>query len=439
MTRTLSWRPLCAAALCAACCASVQPAGAQLVSSIPTLPRSTFEVNLSLTGGVIAAPTPAPSSLVVSPLTFSFTPVGNLASMLAGTQGPAQQALGLQVVGGFVEAADVWRSVFADPITVNIDINFGPLGDGTLGGALSQTGVVFYQDVATAMTLDIESVADVIAVGSLQPGAELSFITNDTSFNNSPNPSPRVLDNDVNYMVNTAANNNTFLDITRANAKALGFSGIPAGPDANVTFTDFSDFTGPSSTLTWDFDASNGVSSGAIDFVGVALHEIGHALGFTSGVDTVDFFGSPNSTAAPLDLDTFAVFNTLDLFRFSDDSLAQPNQPAGGLRDLAYGSSGPGDNPFFSIDGGVTPILDFSTGDLNGDGRQASHWRVGQGPLLMNPAIGPGQIVTIDPRDILALDVIGYNRNRVPEPAALALVALVAAAFGSRRPGQRVG
>src|SRR5690349_12132999 len=75
-------------------------------------------------GGSLGTLPPAQGALVVSPLTFNFTPVGDLLAMQSGT--PAQQALAAKVVNGFIAAADVWRSYFADPITVNIDIDFAP-------------------------------------------------------------------------------------------------------------------------------------------------------------------------------------------------------------------------------------------------------------------------------------------------------------------------
>lgn len=75
--------------------------------------------------------------------------------------------------------------------------------------------------------------------------------------------------------------------------------------DAKITFN--SDFT-------WDFDPSDGINSGAIDFVGVAIHEIGHALGFISGVDVLDI----NAGAA--NANDFQYVSPLDLYRFSTDS-----------------------------------------------------------------------------------------------------------------------
>jgi hypothetical protein len=340
-------------------------------------------------GSLVVTPFPNPTQNVVSPLTFNFTPVGNLLAMQSGT--PAQIALANQVVNGFVIAADRWRALFVDPITVT---------------------------VRTRLGLDAQSLDDVVAVASLQVGPSMDFITNDTSFNNAPSASPRIRDNNT---LGTPANNNNYLDISRANAKALGIS-VTSGADASITFTDYSDF---SFSLGWDFDPTNGINAGAIDFIGVATHEIGHTMGFFSGVDIVDLVGSPNgpfrlpANGGPYDLDQYAVYNTLDLYRFSANSLAQSSQPVGGLRDLAYSQSGAG--PYFSINGGATNLAQFSTGGFNGDARQASHWKDGLGIGIMDPTFSIGELGVISLLDRRGMDVIGWDPTPVPEPVGLYL------------------
>ena len=150
--------------------------------------------------------------------------------------------------------------------------------------------------------------------------------------------------------------------LTRQNAKSLGL--VPASdPATDGTILITNDLP---IGIDWDFDQENGMVRRSVDFIGLAIHEIGRQLGFFSGVDFLDALGGdgvlPEGPLAEdrLDLDPESLFLTLDLFRYTDDSLSQPNQPHGGLRDFAFGSPAARDVPFFSIDGGASKIGTFS-------------------------------------------------------------------------------
>ncbi|GAA5496202.1 hypothetical protein Rhal01_02384 [Rubritalea halochordaticola] len=298
-----------------------------------------------------------------------------------------------RALDGFESAALYWESVLMDDVTVNIEIDFTALDPGVLGQAGSTTQSVTVVDYFNALNADVTTADDAVAVANLPNagGGSLTFLTQTDTESNS-------------LVVGTdrdRSGNNRVLDLNTSNAKALGlFVGGAADADASITF---------SSSFNWDFDQSDGVGSGLQDFVGVAIHEIGHSLGFTSGVDTVDY-----AIGAGIDLENFRVFSGLDMFRYS----------AEGELNLAAG-----EEAYFSIDGGATNLGHFSTGVDYGDGNQASHWRDGVGLGIMDPTANPaGQINEVSGLDLMAFDVIGWDvdvaAQAVPEPSVLGLLGI---------------
>ena len=199
--------------------------------------------------------------------------------------------------------------------------------------------------------------------------------------------------------------------MTGANAKALGLlSPINSASDATIRF---------SSNYTYDFDPSDGIDAGKFDFVALALHEIGHALGFFSGVDFLDSLSVTNVSSRTDDY--FNVVSPLDFTRFSSAS-----QSAGADLDWTADTR----SKYFSIDGGTTVYLGnaWSTGTNFGDGMQASHWKDNLSLGILDPSLAPGEAGVVRSLDLTALDVIGYNlRTSVPEPATITSVVLICA------------
>ena len=314
---------------------------------------------------------------------------------------------------GFRRAADYWESQFTDPVTVNLTIGFSALGSNILAQAGSTRITPTIASTMGVMASDVTSASDLTAVShlpALNSGYFLSFLTQKNTEGGSTAVS---LDSDT-FLNGANWYNNAYLAITTANAKALGWSAAnPAAEDASITF---------SSAFSWDFDSSDGVGAGLQDFVGVAIHEIGHALGFVSGVDAVDY-----AITHPSDLDPWEVYSVLDLFRYS----------AAGTLNLAAGAEA-----YFSLDGGVTSLGGFSTGVYNGDRRQASHWKDNLGLGIMDPTANPpGQINTPSELDLLVFDVIGWdlasNVSPVPEPGSVfGLMGLLGSSLLLRRRGR---
>jgi hypothetical protein len=103
-------------------------------------------------------------------LTFNFNPA-------AGT---SQQA-----IDGFTTAGSMWSSLFTDNVTVNVNINFTPLGAGTLGETSSSTRSFGYDRVYNALDNDRTSADDRTAVNSLSKAPAFNILLNRTA--NSPN------------------------------------------------------------------------------------------------------------------------------------------------------------------------------------------------------------------------------------------------------------
>ena len=307
---------------------------------------------------------------------------------------------GSQALFGFTAAAEFWSKRLTNDVTINLDVRFQSLGPGVLGQAGSRSFVVDTETIQNQLAAVGATSLDAIAVANLPtltPGdygvGALSVITpGDLGGGLGSDALTRVLDAD-------GSANNSFLDANSANLKALGFTGFGDVADGAISF---------SSDFNFDFDPSNGIANNAIDFISVAVHEIGHVLGFVSGVDIYDVLGFPDGPLlgdpdlGMLPLDDFAIGSVLDLYRYSAAD-------SGAVLDWSVGGS-----PFFSIDGQtVYGGGYFSTGAYNGDGRQASHWKdnlVGMPQLgALDPTVSYGQAGKVTSLDLAAFDVIGWN------------------------------
>jgi hypothetical protein len=289
------------------------------------------------------------------------------------------------------EAAARWSANFSDDITINLNVGWATLDAGVIGSTSVSTlvGGPNYSDVVNKLALDARTPIDVTAVASLQQGSAFSVLTRDQ-----PNT-------DVLVKPPTSTTRNNALKMPTAEAKALGFlAGDNGVIDATMVF---------SKAYGFDYDAGDGISPTLVDFVGVATHEIGHAMGFASGVDTIDrYTGNGPLAGSVTNLNTFWVYYPLDLFRHS--AAAGP-----GVIDGV-----PGDDAYFSLDGGATAIAEFSRGFYNGNSAQASHWLDNLGLGIMDPTAQKGELLSISSNDLFAFDAIGYDL--VPEPSGLALL-----------------
>lgn len=300
-----------------------------------------------------------------------------------------EQMVGLEMAG------QIWSSYLADDVTVNVYVEMTDgLPGGVIGGALP--GIQADENYANwrnKLAADRTSADDQLVYENQQDDADKFTALVDG------------------YKID----NNENLNLSRANAKSVGLRGQnDSALDGVILLNDLSSSITPS----WNYDYTSGiVSSDALDFVSVAVHELGHILGFYSGVDKPGWLTQKGDDDDDDEADDdfyedlvgrLAHATPLDMFRYSADSVREAGS-SDSWNDMSIGG-----NPYFSVDGGRTVLGAFATGEntpLGGDGYQASHWKHQTGnPLgIMDPVLATGQKRSISQLDIQAMDVIGWD------------------------------
>jgi hypothetical protein len=286
---------------------------------------------------------------------------------------------------GFAIAAKYWESVLTNTATVNIDVGFSALGPGILGQTGSSVQIMPVASYYNLLNTSQTSALDAVAVANLSPLSSTGSLHVTVPAYKNVAAKTGIATSGSRIAPDNKAISRS-IELTTANYKAFG-SGDPLGVDASITF---------SSNFAFDFDPADGITAGDYDFIGVAVHEMGHALGFISGVDSFD-----QNVGGTFATDNYVWGSAMDLFRYT----------APGKLDWTFGSKS-----YFSLDGGVTPYFGdayFSTGAKHGDGYQASHWK-GTGTCsnllgIMNPYLCKGIDDAVTGLDLAVFDAIGWH------------------------------
>jgi hypothetical protein len=310
---------------------------------------------------------------------LALQPSAGLRIVLHGTQQLEQNQA---AKNAFIVAANRWEAIISTPITVVIDVDYGPQFFGQDYGSPNILGQAASSGVSTSFSNVRQRL-----ISSNPTAAELQV------YNALPASAVPV---EFNGTTTTA----TSVRLNSAQARALGLISNITNPDS-LAIGQGDAGIGFNSAFNFDFNPDDGITTGTTDFDSVATHEIGHALGFTS-----------NSGR-----DSAATLSVWDLFRFRPGA-ANPNTFATAPRVMSKG----GEQVYFAnrtnTFGGQE--LQLSTGgpsptDSDGDGRQSSHWKddvlFSTRPYIgiMDPTISRNLRRTISENDIRALDLFGYS------------------------------
>ena len=324
----------------------------------------------------------------------------------------------------FRRAAARWERAITTPITVVLDVDYGPerfnsgpWGPNVLGSAYSAQ--VAYNGIGPA-----QIIAELKA--QHPDDAQLQAL-----YDGIPVPTPSTATN-----ASGAFQNLGLAVMNYAQAQVFGY--LPASPDPDPVANPFGDLPniGFNSAFPYDFEPADGIAQGRTDFEGVAVHEMGHILGFTSIIGSG---GPPNN-----------FFSTWDLFRVRPEAV----EPGEDLDDgegwetaPRVTTPGPLNTDTLTIENGTvyyTPVQVFFDGEQEletstatggrqgGDGQQASHWRDDalRPPSLggdrkigiMDPNLGTGSRDEFNDNDLRVLEVIGFNVVYEPTFAAASFV-----------------
>ena len=292
-------------------------------------------------------------------------------------RGTAQLEQYPEAKAAFLRAAHTLESLIQNRITVVIDVDFGPTSFGEPFGENAYGETKFQRDFNPNAWAEYRS-ALIRSAGSPQEAALYAALPTGQL--------PTDLGATTGLIWHTAVR------------RALGLLPPVASPDAEMQTLGVPPRISFNSAVSFDFDPHDGIRPKRLDFNAAALHEMGHALGFFSGVGLQEIY--PNAPPQTPEM--------LDVFRF------RPGVTTATFATAPRILSSGGEQVFFN--GG--PELPFSTGRVDstgGDGWQAGHWKdyliTGRYLGIMNPIFNYSQSYKLTDNDLAALELVGYRTN----------------------------
>ena len=240
-----------------------------------------------------------------------------------------------EVKAAFQRAIATYQNMFANPVTINLQVGWGEL----LGSPVTSLGVAGMTGYGTYSYSQMQTMLRATSTSA----------SDQTAY--------------ANFAATSPIGAGTFT-MTPAQAKAIGLAGASSAIDGYVGF---------GAGYSFDFNRTDGITAGAYDFTGVALHEISHVLGRVSGLG---FSGATNGMA-------------IDMFRYK-----APGSTSFNYNEAAY----------FSINAGQTNLATFnSTGTADRDS-----WVSIPGDAFSAYAT-PGVVNDLSAADKIVMDVFGWN------------------------------
>ena len=262
--------------------------------------------------------------------------------------------------GAIALAEAAIESNFNDPTTVIVSLSFANLGSGVLGATGSSYVSTTWANSRAGLINGMDG--DDTIQNFLPTGTTIPVRYNESS---------------------ATVTNENLVFWTRANYKAT--IGSAAGSDASMQYN---------SAFNWDWDPSNGVSGSSYSFVDVIIHEVGHAMGFTSGSD----FRTNDMEA-------------LDIFRFQrTDGTGTDYNPD----TTAEFQTTPRTVDLINTDNQNSDLISVEYRMSDGSPYQTSHFREQTSNIgIMDPAFGNGLSYFsrgyYSQADIDMFDAIGYD------------------------------